>query len=277
MIIAARRRFAWPLAIIGALVLVTSASAASTETYGVQTKHGMPGPGGNEQTWLDTGVTLLGGTVTATGAGEAVNCDPSLPCKNPTPFGPDGNGKGTCFADGYVCTAPDTSAYALLDAIGSGPPLLIGSGPVALTGQGRIYLAYNDGKYDDNCIGNPRACGALESTFDPIYDVQSNAEPVAGRAPSKNMQITITLHDDAGANVSSADKIVRALTLVNAATGEEAEITSPGKPNPEHIFTYSGGRHRFHLIYANLAPGEWVLSFAVDDVTTTHYAVKISV
>jgi hypothetical protein len=279
MTIAATRRLVWSFAIISALALITSASAASTETYTVHTEYGRPSPTDSEQTWLDTGVTLLGGTVTVTGDGEAVNCDRSLPCKNPVPFGPDGNGLGTCFVVGYVCTAPDLSAYALLAAIGSGPPLLVGSGPVALTGQGRIYLAYNDGKYGDNCIGNPRPCGALDATIEPLYDLNTNTLIIDGRRTGlrKVTQIIVTLHDDAGANVSSADKVVRALTLVNPATGEEAEIVSPGLPNPEYIFSFSGGAYRFHVDYTDLAPGTWELSFAVNDVTTTWYVVNIPV
>jgi hypothetical protein len=270
------------LAIVGLLLGITSttALAASTEGYAVYPEYGMPGATASGSIWLDTGITLLGGSVTVTGSGQARTCDPAVPpCRNRVPLGPDGTGDGACAYLSYVCTAPNVSEFALLAALGTGPPILIGSGPVTLSGQGRVYLAYNDGRYDDNCVGNPGPCGFLQATVEDIFDIQSGMEDVKlpGDTLRKVRQITLSLHDDAGLDVSSADKVVRGLTLVNTATGEEAEIVSPGPPNPEHIFDFAGKTYRFQLDYTDLDQGVWKMSIAVDDVTTTKYFVLVAV
>jgi hypothetical protein len=200
--------------------------------------------------------------VTVTGSGQARTCDPAVPpCRNQVPLGPDGTGDGACAYPGYVCLAPNMSEFALLAALGAGPPLLIGSGSVTLSGQGRVYLAYNDGRYDDNCVGIPGPCGFLHATVDPYYALEQEA-----RYRDRSVLLVLSLFDDAGAPVFGPSHDVLALTLVNLDTGEEAALT-------DVTFARQNQQYQLAVQYRDLTDGTWALTFAVDDVTTTSYVM----
>ncbi len=133
------------LVIIGALP-VTAASHTGSQTVTVNAYANVnPDPAHPadplETVWKNTGLTLKAGlpvTITASGTanrGSGVE-------------GPDGVPNSHCP---FYCAGPGLPVGSLIGRIGkTGQPFFVGTGPKTASGVGTLYLAYNDGWYQDN-------------------------------------------------------------------------------------------------------------------------------
>ena len=93
-----------------------------------------------ETAWTNTGLTLSAGLpVTITGSGTAN--------RGSGDTGPDGIAGSSCPD---YCAGPRLPVASLIGRIGAGLPFLVGVGPTTVTGVGTLYLAFNDGWYQDN-------------------------------------------------------------------------------------------------------------------------------
>lgn len=132
------------LVIIGALP-VTAASHTGSQTVNVNALadyngNAHPPTGDPNSVWTNTGFTLtarLPVTITASGMAN--------------------RGSGTTDPNGapgshcpQSCTGPGLPVGSLIGRIGTGPVFLVGAGPTTVSGDGTLYLAFNDGWYQDN-------------------------------------------------------------------------------------------------------------------------------
>lgn len=93
-----------------------------------------------ETAWKNTGLMLSTGLSAAiTGSGTAN--------RGSGDTDPDGLVNTRC--PGY-CAGPGLPVASLIGRIGAGQPFLVGVGPTTVTGVGTLYLAFNDGWYQDN-------------------------------------------------------------------------------------------------------------------------------
>ena len=89
--------------------------------------------------WTDTGIRLTPGmSVTISASGSVNRGTGEL-------TGPDGFN----FSCG-VCTSTILPIYSLIGQIGTGDPFFVGTGPITVSGEGPLYMAFNDGLYEDN-------------------------------------------------------------------------------------------------------------------------------
>ncbi|HUG16512.1 MAG TPA: hypothetical protein VMM78_16020 [Thermomicrobiales bacterium] len=130
----------------------------------------------SERIWLDTGVVLTGEPVTLTAHG-IVTEQPGGLARTP-------QGLNTEFCQDPVrpCAAPRLSQFALIGSVEDQRfPFLVGHG-TTITATGRLFLAFNDGYYEDNCLDEPSACGAWTVLIEGVYaldEAGTQAIPVA--------------------------------------------------------------------------------------------------
>jgi hypothetical protein len=114
--------------------------------------------------WLDTGIDLIGEPVVLTAIGSVTE---QMGGAGWPPIGMDTD---SCDDPVRPCVAPLLSRYALIGILEGQPtPFLIGE-EATFTGTGRLYLAFNDGNFQDNCLADPPACGAWTVTIKGVFE-----------------------------------------------------------------------------------------------------------
>jgi hypothetical protein len=143
------RKLAVLCMLVGSLVItgalpVTAASHTGSQTVNVNAfadynGNSNPPSGDPNSVWTNTGFTLKAGLPVAITASGTAN-------RGSGSTGPAGNG----FPCPQSCTGPGLSIGSLIGRIGTGPVFVVGVGPTTVSGDGTLYLAFNDGWYNDN-------------------------------------------------------------------------------------------------------------------------------
>lgn len=121
---------------------------------------------------LDTHVSLAAGeaaSITATGNASVCTSCP----KNEPP-----GGVGASCNGNPACTAPALPAYSLIGSFGaSGPWFEVGAGPTIVhgpNGGGELFLAFNDGIYNDNDPHSGFTATITRDTTPPVITYANN-------------------------------------------------------------------------------------------------------
>ena len=91
----------------------------------------------------------------------------------------------------------------------------------------------------------------------PLYDVEKLNE--AG----STVPVQLQLLDNAGANLSSADRVVRAVGVGLISSETYGPPNDPGNSNPDGNFRFAGNNYIFNLKTTGYAPGTYRLYFTV--------------
>jgi len=83
--------------------------------------------------------------------------------------------------------------------------------------------------------------------------------------------IKIQLTDASGVNKSSAERLVRAIELVQVGGDVNAPLQDPGESNPDGDFRFTDGMYVFNLKTTGLAAGRWRIGFTAAGDPRTHY------
>lgn len=113
--------------------------------------------------WLDTGILLTGSPVVIQARGFVSQHDGA------PGWSPMGMDNEYCMDPVRPCAAPRLPQFALVGRVeGQRWPFLIGE-ETTITAEGRLFLAFNDGYHEDNCVADPPACGEWTVTIDGEY------------------------------------------------------------------------------------------------------------
>jgi hypothetical protein len=233
-------------------------------------------PGANSYGWNNTAVTVRWNCADATSGAVSPGVSQTVGAE-----GQNQSATGTC-TDAAGNTASDTVSGISIDKT---PPALVPSvspNPVLLNGS--ATAAANAG---DSLSGiATQSCGAVGSATVGSKTVACTATDKAGNSADGSVSYSVTygirlLYDSTQAkNVGSTYPVK--LQLVDAAGVNYSVVgitlqglgvvQSPGNSQPDNLFRFTDGDYQFNVQTSGLAPGNYLLAFAVSGDPVRHTA-----